>query len=297
MREQRPIFNFYIFHHLITCIIRCITMFIICFCLIIYDKCLSIEFFIHFLLLLSTFDVLLIIIGETAHFWDSTINYKSTLYSKYCLIFGLFLIYFLSSLFLSIHITMGGDNPLIINICKSIKPKKFFFQYNDNETSLIPTKILYLLFILLNLLTLTWIYTSYKDIFKLKRKCLATVFFYSLVLTKFQEHERSNMVNQSLKRLLYVSLFVLSNIISILPGLTIKSLNITLNIYFRIFFIYLTILPWCESVTFLFFNEMKFRFIKKKFITKKNPDLQQRIGTRLSSYRENTIKISINQIN
>ncbi|CAF0918811.1 unnamed protein product [Rotaria sordida] len=224
--------------------------------------------------------------ARQAHFWDSTINYKSTLYSKYCLIFGLFLIYFLSSLFLSIHITMGGDNPLIINICKSIKPKKFFFQYNDNETSLIPTKILYLLFILLNLLTLTWIYTSYKDIFKLKRKCLATVFFYSLVLTKFQEHERSNMVNQSLKRLLYVSLFVLSNIISILPGLTIKSLNITLNIYFRIFFIYLTILPWCESVTFLFFNEMKFRFIKKKFITKKNPDLQQRIGTQYGEFVE-----------
>ncbi|CAF4636322.1 unnamed protein product, partial [Rotaria sp. Silwood2] len=228
--------------------------------------------------------------ARQAHFWDSTINYKSTLYSKYCLIFGIVFIYFLSGLFVSIHMTMSGDNPLIINICQLIKQKVFFFQYYDNETSLIPTRILYIFFILLNLLTLTWIYTSYKNISKLKRKCLATIFFYTLVLTKFEGNERSNLVNRSLKRLLFVLLFVLSNIIAIFPALTIKAFNITLNINFRIFFTYLTILPWCESLTFLFFTEMKFNFIKKSFKSKKNPDLQQRIGTRLRSYRENFIK-------
>jgi len=285
---NRPIFNLYLFHHLIICIIRCITIFLICLFVLIYNQCLSLELFIHFLLLLSTFDLFLIIIGETAHFWDSTINYKSTLYSKYCLIFGIFFNYFLSILFLSIHITIDGDNPFSIDLCTSIKQKLRFDEINQ---SLIPIIILYILFILLDLLTLIWIYTSYKDIEKLKRKRLATVFFYSLVLTKFKEHERSTMVNRSLKRLLSICLFVLSNIIVILPILTIKIFHIKLNLYFRIFFLYLTILPWCESITFLFFNEMKFNLLKKTSPKKIDPLLQQRIGRRLSSYRESIIHI------
>jgi hypothetical protein len=103
------------------------------------------------------------------------------------------------------------------------------------------------------------------------------------------------MVNQSLKRLLCICLFILSNIIVILPVLTIKVLNITLNKYFQTFFAYLTILPWCESLTCLFFNEMKFNFMKKNFISKKNHLLQQRIGTRLSLYRENTTNSQTNE--
>jgi hypothetical protein len=289
MTDQRPIFNLYLFHHLIICIIRCIIIFIICFFQIIYNECLSLEYFIHFLLLLSTFDPFLMIISETAHFWDSTINYKSTLYSKCCLTFGIVFNYFLSSLFLSIHITMGGDNPLVINICKTTKQKVFFIQTHHNEKSLIPIIILYVFFILINLLTFAWIFITYKDISKLKRKRLATVFFYSLVLTKFKEHERSKMVNRSLKRLVSISLFSLSNIIVILPILTIKTFSIPLNIYFQVFFIYLSILPWCESTTFLCFNEMK--YIRKSFQSDKSYHLQQRIGRRLSSYRESIIHI------
>ncbi|CAF4007659.1 unnamed protein product [Rotaria magnacalcarata] len=283
MTNQRHIFNLFIFHHLITCTIRCIITFTICLGVIINDKCLSLEFLVHFLLLLSKFDLFLIIIGEIVHFWDSTINYKSTLYSKYCLMLGLFLLYFLASLFLSIHITIGGDNPLIVNICKSVKLK--FFP-NDNEKSLIPTIIIYVLFILLDLLTLTWIYTSYKDISKLKQKRLATVFFYSLLFSKQKEHERSNMVNQSLNRILSICLFVISNIIVILPILTIKTWNITLNMYFQIFFIYLTMLPWCESITFLFFKEMRFYFIKIPSQLKENCSLQQRVGTQYGEFVE-----------
>jgi hypothetical protein len=291
MTDQRPIFNLYLFHHLLICTIRCGIIFLLCFFLLIYDKCLSLEIYQHFLLLLSTFDLFLIIVGEAAHFWDSTINYKSTLYSKYCLIFGICFNYFLSCLFLSIHITMGGDNPLTLNLCKSIK-QKLFNQINDNEQSIIPTRIVYVLFLLLNLLTFIWIYISYKDICKLKRKRLATIFFYSLVLTKFKEHERSKMVEQSLKRLLSICLFVFSNMIVILPILTIKSFNIQLNVYLRSFFIYLTILPWCESITFLFFNEMKYNFLKRNFpISNRN---HQRIGRRLSSYRESIIHIQTN---
>jgi hypothetical protein len=285
---NRPIFNLYLFHHLIICIIRCITIFLICLFLLIYNQCFSFELFIHFLLLLSTFDLFLIIIGETAHFWDSTINYKSTLYSKYCLIFGIFFNYFLSILFLSIHITIDGDNPFTIDLCLTIKYKQ---KFDETNKSLIPLIILYILFILFDLLTLIWVYISYKDIGKLKRKRLATVFFYSLVLTKFKEHERSTMVNRSLTRILSICLFISSNIIVILPILTIKIFHIKLNLYFRLFFIYLTILPWCESITFLFFNEMKFNLRKISSSIKTNPQLQQRIGRRLSSYRESIIHI------
>jgi len=190
---------------------------------------------------------------------------------------------------------MGGDHPIMINLCKSTERKLFFNQKNENEKSLIPTLIIYIIFILFDFLTFLWIYTSYNDISKLKRKSLATVFFYTLVLTKFKEHERSTMVNQSLKRLLSICLFILSNIIVILPVLTIKVLSITLNTYFRTFFVYLTILPWCESLTFLFFNEMKFNFMKKYFQSKKNHLLQQRIGTRLSLYRKNTTDSQTNE--
>lgn len=287
MTNKSHVFNLFIFHHLIICIIRCIITFTICYGLIIYDKCLSLEFFIHFLLLLSTFDVFLIIIGEIVHFWDSSINYKSTLYSKYCLIFGLFFLYFLASLFISIHLTMGGDNPLVINICNSVEHKILSHPSNDNEKSIIPTIIIYVLFILLDLLTLAWIYTAYKDIAKLKRKRLATVFFYSLVFTKYKEQERSNMVNRSLRRLTYTCLFILSNIIVILPVLTTKTFKITLNIYIRIILIHLTMLPWFESLTCLFFKEMKFDCTKRPPQLKATTPLQQRVGTRLSSYREN----------
>ena len=75
LSNHQPIFNFYLIHHLLVCIIRCIIIFLTCFSITIFHQCLSFEIFIHFLLLLSTFDLLLIIIGETAHFWDSTVNH------------------------------------------------------------------------------------------------------------------------------------------------------------------------------------------------------------------------------
>jgi hypothetical protein len=98
------------------------------------------------------------------------------------------------------------------------------------------------------------------------------------------------MVHRSLKRLLAISLFVISNIIVTLPLLTIKISNISLNIYQRIFFIYLTTLPWIDCITFLFYDETKFNGIKvfsKKIVLNENFYRQQRIGRRLSSYREN----------
>ena len=282
MNNTHPIFNFYLFHHLIICFLRCFIVFLICFSLFINNQCLSLGYFIHFLLLLSTFDLFLIIVGETAHFWDSSIDHRSTLYSKYCLIFGLFFNYFLASLFLAIHLTIGGDNPLTIDFCQIIERKSP--SDIEPDKSSIPTKILYVFFILLDLLTLLWISISYKDISKLKRKRLATVFFYTFVFTKFQENQRSKMVNQSLKRLLAVSLFLFSNLIVILPVLTLRVLKINFNDYLRIILIYFTALPWCESVTFLFFSEMKYHSIKNTFRTTNNSQLQQRIGNRLSSY-------------
>lgn len=283
MSTVRPIFNFYLFHHLLICLLRCFIVFLICFSLFIYNQCLSLNYLIHFLLLLSTFDLFLIIIGETAHFWDSSINHRSTLYSKYCLVFGLFFNYFLATLFLAIHITIGGENPITIDFCQIIERKS-----NSNlqqEKSSIPTRILYIFFILLDLLTLLWISISYKDIGKLRHKRLATVFFYTFVFTKFQENQRAKMVNQSLKRLLAVSLFLFSNLIVILPVLTLRVLKISLNDYLRIILIYFTALPWCESITFLFFSEMKYHSMKNTFQTTKTCQLQQqRIGNRLSSY-------------
>jgi hypothetical protein len=40
---------------------------------------------------------------------------------------------------------------------------------------------------------------------------------------------------------------------------------------------------------------MKFNFLKKNFSTKKNHHLEQRIGKRLSTYRENIIHIQTNE--
>jgi hypothetical protein len=50
--------------------------------------------------------------------------------------------------------------------------------------------------------------------------------------------------------------------------------------------VYLTTLPWIDCITFLFYNEMRFNWKKcfsKKIIV---DERQQRIGRRLSSYRE-----------
>jgi hypothetical protein len=294
LTNQRPIFNLYLFHHLVVCLIRCIVICLACSFLIISNQCLSIEVLINFLLLLSTFDLLLIIVSETAHFWDSTINHKSALYSKFCLIFGMIFNYFVSILFLSLHIIMSGSNPFSIEICQVTTAKLFLYQISYDEKSSIPTMIAYVLFILIDLLTFSWIYISYRDICNLKRKRLATIFFYSLVFTKFNEHERSAMVNRSLKRLHILCLFVLSNIIVILPVLTIKVFDISLNINQRIFFIYLTSLPWLDSITFLFYRETKFNYINcflKKTNLNENYLRQQRIGRRLSSYRDNIVGI------
>jgi hypothetical protein len=284
--HQHPIFNLYLFHHIFVCIIRCTIIFLSCFSILVFNHCISIEVFIHFLLLLSTFDLLLIIIGETAHFWDSSINHKSSLYSKCCLIFGMIINYFVSILFFSIHLTTSGENPVIIELCQITTKKFFLMQNHHDEKSLVPILITYVLFILIDLLTISWIYVSYKDIFNLKGKRLATVFFYSLVFTKFKEHERLKMVNRSLKRLLVVCLFLISNIIATLPILTIKIFNLSLNIQQRICLVYLTTLPWIDCITFLFYNEMRFNWKKcfsKKIIV---DERQQRIGRRLSSYRE-----------
>jgi len=135
------------------------------------------------------------------------------------------------------------------------------------------------LFILIDLLTCSCIYISYRDIGNLKRKRL-----------EFKKNKSSGMVDRSLKRLIAISLFVISNIIVTLPLLTIKISNISLNIYQRIFFVYLTTLPWIDCITFLFYDETKFNGIKifsKKIVLNENFYRQQRIGRRLSSYREN----------
>jgi len=288
--RKRWIFNLYLFHHIFICFLRCLIIFIICLFLLIKQQCLVLDIYLYFLLFLSTFDLFLIIIGETAHFWDSTINYHSTLYSKYCLIFGLIFNYFLSILFLSIHLTISGENPFDLQLCQYKKKSS-----HENETSRIPIILLFGLFVLLNFCTLIWIYTSYKDIIKLKRKRLATIFFYSLLLTKFKENERSKMVAQSSKRLRSICLFVLSNSIVILPILILKMFHIQLNMFCRILFICLTILPWCESLTFLFYREMKIDFRKLNFQSKqpKQNQQQQRVGKRLSSYQENILKYQI----
>jgi hypothetical protein len=137
---------------------------------------------------------------------------------------------------------------------------------------------------------MSWIYVSYKDIFNLKGKRLATVFFSSLVFTKFKERERLAMVNRSLRRLLAICLFLISNIIVIIPILTINIFNIPLNINQRIFLVYMTTLPWIDCITFLFYNETRFNWkncFSKKIIINENYQRLIRIGRRLSSYKEN----------
>ena len=141
----------------------------------------------------------------------------------------------------------------------------------------------------MDLLTCSWIYISYRDINHLKRKRLATIFFQSLVFTKFKQNERLTMVNRSLKRLLLIGCFLLSNILSTLPLLIIKISNKNLNIQQRLIFVYLTVLPWIDGICFLFYDEMKFNGIKifsKRIPFDENLYRQQRIGRRLSLYHE-----------
>ncbi|UJR23352.1 hypothetical protein I4U23_026364 [Adineta vaga] len=287
LSNYHSILNLYLFHHLIICIIRSIIIVLACLSIFIFHYCLSIEIFLHFVSLLSTFDLLLIIVGETAHFWDSTINHKSSIYSSCCLIFGIFLNYFMALLFLSIHITINGNNPFLIEICQITSGK----DYLNRDKSLIPTIITYILFLLMDLITFSWIFMSYRDISNLKRKRLATVFFSSLIFTHFKEHERSAMVNHSLKRLFNIILFLISNIILILPIITIKLMRISLTTHQRLFFLYLTTLPWIDCIAFLFYDEMKFNSMKwfsKGPIPIPNQTQvhQQRVGRRLSAYQE-----------
>lgn len=293
LSSQQPVYNFYICHHIIICILRSILILVSCLSIIFFNECLSFENIIHFLLLLSTFNLLSIIIGESAHFWDSTVNHKSVLYSKCCLVFGIVFNYFASILFLSIHLTMTNENFLTIDLCRVTKTDVVFMKHNYDEKNVIPTMIVSALFILIDLLTFSWIYIAYKDISNLKRKSLSTVFFYSLVFTKFNESQRSRMVNHSLKRVFMICLFVISNIIATLPVLILKIFSISWNIYLRIILIYFTTLPWLDCITFLFFNET--RLIKINKISKKTTNTnehyyrQQRIGRRLSAYRESVI--------
>lgn len=285
LSNQRAIFNLYLFNHLIICLIRCLFIFFSFFSLLIFQQCLTIEVFIHFLLLISTFDLLLIIIGETAHFWDSTISHQSSLYSKCCLAFGMIFTYFMAGLFLSIHLIMNGENPILIEFCQLTKKKMFI-----DEQSLVPTLITYVLFILINLLTYSWIYLSYRDIRDLKEKRLATIFFHSLIFTKLKKNERISIVNRSLKRLLAIILFVLSNILGTLPMLTLKLSHFPIDDHLRITMIYLTTLPWLDCLTFLFYDEMKFNGIQifsRRIMSNEYFYRQQRIGRRLSSYQEN----------
>ncbi|CAF0797977.1 unnamed protein product [Adineta ricciae] len=256
-----------------------------CFSIVVFRYCLSVEVFIHFLLLLSTFDLLLMIVGETAHFWDSTINQNSTIYSRCCLIFGIFLNYFISLLFLSVHMTMNGTNPFLIEICRITSEK----DHPRSERSSIPTLITYILFILIDLITFSWISISYKDISNLKRKRLATVFFSSLIYTHYSEHERLTMVNHSLKRLFNICVFLLSNLLVILPIITIKLLKISLTNHPRLMFLYLTTLPWIDCIGFLLYDEIRLnrsKWFARRSIRSKTQLRQQQIGRRLSSYRE-----------
>ncbi|CAF4274153.1 unnamed protein product [Rotaria socialis] len=224
----------------------------------------------------SNYDV----IADRAHFWDSTVNHKSAIYSKCCLIFGTVFNYFVSILFLAIHLTLSGENFLTIEICRMPTNTFLFMEHNYDEKTSMPTMIACALFILIDLLTFSWIYIAYRDIYNLKRKSLANLFFYSLVFTKFKGSERSLMVNRSLKRLLTVCLFLISNMIATLPILTLKIFNISLNIYLKLFLIYFTTLPWIDFITFFFYNETKLvktKNVSKKIISNEHYTLQQLI--------------------
>lgn len=292
--KRRHVFNLYLFHHLIICVARSSIVFLACLSIAVNNQCLAIEFPIHFLLLLSTFDLLLIVIGETVHFWDSTINHRSTLHSKCCLIFGMLFNYFASSLFLAIHITMTGDHPVLMDLCETTRKRFFLTPIQNDERSLMPTIITYGFFLLSDLLTVSWIYVSYRDIFNLRQKSLASLFFHTLVFTKFKEYERTAMINRSLKRLRTLGLSVLSNIVAILPVLTIRLFDLPLTKAQRLFFIYLTMLPWLDSITFPFYTEIQsscFRCCSKRTFANEDYYRLQRIGHRLSSYRENKTEL------
>lgn len=288
-RARRVVFNVYLFHHLVICLVRCTIIFFACLSIIVTSECLNIELVLHFLLLLSTFDLLLMVIGESVHFWDSAINRKSTLHSKCCLIFGILFNYFVSSLFISIHITMSGDHPMLMELCQTKRKRFFLIPRNSNERSLIPTLITYMFFILLDLLTCAWIYISYRDISNIKEKRLVTLFFHSLVFTRFKDHERTTMVNRSLRRLRVIILSVLSNIFVILPVLTIKIFDISLSKFQRMFLVYFTMLPWLDCLTFLSYDETRLNGIgccPKNTSGKTERYQRQRIGRRLSAYRD-----------
>ena len=288
--KRRHIFNLYLFHHLIICTVRSLIIFLACLSIVVTNQCFAIEFPIHFLLLLSTFDLLLIVIGETVHFWDSAINHRSTLHSRCCLVFGMLFNYFASSMFLSIHITMTGDHPVLMDLCETTRKRFFLTPMQNDERSLMPTFITYALFILSDLLTVSWIYISYREILNLNQKRLVSLFFHALIFTEFKEYERTAMVNWSLKRLRTVSISVLSNIIVILPVLTIRVFDLQLTEGQRLFFIYLTMLPWLDSITFLFYAEIRSSCCcccSRRRFTDEDFHRLQRIGRRLSAYREN----------
>ena len=102
------------------------------------------------------------------------------------------------------------------------------------------------------------------------------------------------MVNRSLKRLRTIYLLVLSNMIVILPVLAIKIFGVSLNRSQRTVFIYMTSLPWLDSMMFFFYNETKFdagHCCSTTPTVDAEYQRQQRIGRRLSSYRENRIAI------
>ncbi|CAF1193476.1 unnamed protein product [Didymodactylos carnosus] len=324
------IFNLYLFHHLFISLCRSLlTFFHVYFAC--SNKCLQFKFIIHYFFLISSFDIILFVVSESAHFWDSSVQMKSSLYNICCLTFGLFFIYFISTFFLSIHLTIGGKNPFITELCllppssllsSSSSSQQIYIEHSTekvyeteiiNRTSFIPILILFILFVLIDILTFSWIIILYKEIYKLKRKSLASIFFQTLVFTKFKEHERTNLVDISLKRIQSSILFVLSNMIVIIPILIIKLFQITLTTSVRLILIFLTSLPLCECFTFLFYDEFKlttklclFTF-QKLIIKKKNNNnnknntnilkstyqneymYEEQIGIKLSSYRETEV--------
>ncbi|CAF0761413.1 unnamed protein product [Didymodactylos carnosus] len=295
-------FNLYLFHHLLVCICRSLlTFFYVYFAC--SNKCFQFELITHCLLLISSFDIILFVISESAHFWDSSVQIKSSLYNYSCLIFGLCFIYFISSFFLSIHLTIGGKNPFIIELClvSEKNTEKLYETEILNQTSFIPTIISFVLFVLIDILTFSWIRIIYKEIYELKRKSLASVFFQSLVFTKYKAQERSHLVDLSLKRLQSAILFVSSNIVVIIPILIVKLFQLTLTTSIRLILIFLTSLPLCECLTFLFYEELKltnvcFHTLLKrcekeevyilKSTSKTDCRYREEIGTKLSSYRE-----------
>ena len=66
-------------------------------------------------------------------------------------------------------------------------------------------------------------------------------------------------------------------------------MKISLNTYQQMFFLYFTTLPWIDCIAFLLYDEIKLnktRSFLRKSTRNETPLYQQRIGKRLSSYRE-----------